>query len=154
MQQQQTDGEPDLKHSSTCTDPVRRHCPLIRSLTPSLSPLHHFFPSSSPSSFSPTPNVCLFPSLTSSAGFSTLLSLRVLLSTSLPRCAKWKLLQRPGVAIVTCHSNHSPSCVSPSRQRGCGGGSGRPRPRSAAPKAGSRSSNLPGSDQNRSHITS
>jgi len=53
-------------------------------------------------------------------------SLRVLLSTplslspSLPRCAKWKLSQRPEVAIVTCHSNHSPSCVSPSRRRGLG----------------------------------
>lgn len=52
-------------------------------------------------------------------------SLRVLLppphpSPSLPRCAKWKLSQRPEVAIVTCHSNHSPSCVSPSHRRGLG----------------------------------
>lgn len=42
------------------------------------------------------------------------------LSPSLPRCVKWKLSQRPEVAIVTCQSNHSPSCVSPSRRRGLG----------------------------------
>lgn len=42
------------------------------------------------------------------------------LSYSLPRCAKWKLSQRPEVAIVTCHSNHSPSCVSPSHRQGLG----------------------------------
>lgn len=40
------------------------------------------------------------------------------LPLSLPRCAKWKLSQRPEVAIVTCHSNHSPSCVSLSHHRG------------------------------------
>lgn len=53
----------------------------------------------------PTPEVCLSPRLTF---FSSAL---------LSRCVKWKLLQRPGVAMVTCHSNHS---LSPPRQRGLG----------------------------------
>lgn len=51
-------------------------------------------------------------------------------SPSLPCCAKWKLLQRPGVAIVTCHSNRSPA---PSCWRGLGVSS---RPCSAAPQSG------------------
>lgn len=53
----------------------------------------------------PTPEVCLSPRLT------------LFSSPWLSRCVKWKLLQRPGVAMVTCHSNHSPS---PPRQRGLG----------------------------------
>lgn len=86
-----------------------------------------------------TPKACFFPHLTSSADFSTLLlSAGSSLHLSLPRCAKWKLSQRTEVAIVTCHSNHSPSrtsCVHVGR------GSGRPWPRSAAPRAGRQFSN-------------
>lgn len=123
---------PSICSSHTSASPHHSHLSITFSLlyTPLLlqprhpSSLLRICSSPRPLSF-PTPKACLFPHLTSSADFSTLLlsagsSLHPSLSPSLPRCAKWKLSQRPEVAIVTCHSNHSPSCVSPSRRRGLG----------------------------------
>lgn len=126
---------PPIGSSHTLVSPHHLH--LSITFPPSHSSLStSFVLISSPRFPLSTPKACLFPHLTSSADFSTLLPLQVLLSSpslslsvsfpplslsySLPRCAKWKLSQRPEVAIVTCHSNHSPSCVSPSHRRGLG----------------------------------
>lgn len=57
----------------------------------------------------PTPEVCLSPRLT------------LVSSPSLSCCVKWKLSQRPGVSMVTCHSNHSQSLPRSAGARGpCG----------------------------------
>ncbi|MEQ2296348.1 hypothetical protein AMECASPLE_023882 [Ameca splendens] len=80
-----------FQHVHRCSDHLL--CPLIHAPHTSVSPHLSHFSTTLSSSLSPpslpTPKACLFPYLKSSAGFSTLLSLRVLLSTplsiSLPR---------------------------------------------------------------------
>lgn len=120
--------------SSVPSDHVFSHLSVIPSITPQhRPPLHSSIPTFSPSllfasTFARrfTPNSLPF---TSGMFISPPhLRCRLLLSAgsslhpflSLSACVKWKLSQRPDVAIETCHSNHSPSCVSPSRWQGLG----------------------------------
>lgn len=93
-------------------------CPLICPPSSHLSSFTFFNP---PPQSSPAPTT--HPHTPKAPAFQRFSLLRLFsgfssppLSLPLPRCAKWKLSKRPEVAIVTCHSNHSPSCVSPSRQ--------------------------------------